>query len=770
VIELSDNMKALLCDPGRRGVMQVYVEGIPEVLCTEEPVDAKTVENSLDFDGTNDAVATGTITDLVGTTGDITIVIWFKPAAIGGGLTSHTLFTWHDGSEGWAVYFSDGTGTIVIEVGGAQYSPETLAGLPILITDDRWHCLVISAAGVEGVEVRALLLTMNADGTLASKQEGAVSATGDDRTVRAGYTVSTPVILGRDRSAANYFEGLIGYVAVYDRAFTRSEQGRIAYRVIDEKWTGFWEHLRAQWTLTEGPGFLARNSASTGSDYNIDTFNGGVQWSSEDPFTLAYKPLMTPTSAIGQDLEPRAARTTVSGLGFRVLDTDDWLTARLKEIGKAVKGRSAYVFFGLEGLLEDEYILVMNGAIEAIEPLSGRGYEVRIADAKRFVKTSFTLGKTKLSSGITNADTTIAVDSLINFNGLTGADRAGGGQPSGYIRIDDEIILYENFDDSPKAFLCAGAGRGALGTTAAAHSSGAAVEEIFVLAGVNPINFVLAMLLSGLGNHYIVHDGSTTGYDYLCRFATADGLKGEGRGAGMSPADIDMDAFEDFAGSITHTGDFVILEDIDDTKTWLEENVLKQLGAYFFVRSDGRLSIGSWDDPPTTGNVDVPTIEHGDMTRPLPSVDYSSILNNFVSRYDLDPRDGTYANVIASEDVDSGAAHGRSGVLRMDSPWIRTNDLATGATPFSPTPATIVAALATMLFDRFGDPQTLLEITTSLWFMTLEIGDGVYVQHEDVPDLEAGARGILGELFQVVGRTWDPARSRVVLRVMRVPE
>ena len=70
---------------------------------------------------------------------------------------------------------------------------------------------------------------------------------------------------------------------------------------------------------------------------------------------------------------------------------------------------------------------------------------------------------TTLTSGILSTATTIPVASVKNMN------------PTGKIRINDEVIIYTSI--SGNNILCDASGRGADGTTAAGHTSGDAVTN-----------------------------------------------------------------------------------------------------------------------------------------------------------------------------------------------------------------------------------------------------------------------------------------------------
>lgn len=751
---------------GRRPVVQVYVEGLPDVLCTETPAggDSKATGYSVDLDGTNDYLATGNITDLT-PDGDFTLLLWFKPDAWTGGGFVTPLWSWSDNpkTKGYDLSIDDSAGNAVRIYSRTTTQQTSTLGASL----SKWQCLVLSQGGFYGMETRVLLVTFNDDGSIYSTQReymsGYSGATGPTRAQRNSDSAALTATMefGKIRTSANYFNGKLGQFAFFTRSMTASEMERAVYRIFDAKWTGFWDYLTAQILFSEGSGSRARNSASTGATYDVTTFANGAAWSATQPYTITYRPYMTAISSVGQDLEARATRTAISGISFTVLDTaGGWLTAYLKRAGRAVRRKSAYVFLGFDEILEEDYELVMNGAVESVDPLRSRGYEIRIGDAVRFARTSIQLGSTTLSTTITNASTTIEVASLYNFGARTTAKGLSGASAGGYFRIDDEIVSYDGVQASPVAFTnCL---RGRFGTAAAAHTAGAQIKEVFADLNVNPIDFMLKLLMSSAG-------GLTTHatYDTFTRYTADNGSTLDGRGAAVALADIDLTEILDVQADhySTYLGDFLILDSIDDLKDWTEENILRSLGAFYYTRTDGRLAIGTWHTPSTTGAT---TIATADQAQPEPAVDYSKIINAIEVRYDLNPITGEYGFREIFEEINSGRDHGATPVLRIDSPWLRTNGIQSGSA-FSPTPGAIATALKTLLFARFKDPQDIVSTAVSLAKWQQEMAAGVVYEHEEMPDLQQGFRGLQGEAVQIIGRALDVKRARVALKLLRAP-
>jgi hypothetical protein len=238
----------------------------------------------------------------------------------------------------------------------------------------------------------------------------------------------------------------------------------------------------------------------------------------------------------------------------------------------------------------------------AYDPENINGKEVGV-DIERLWVLEGLEGTTNLSGGITAIVTTIPVDGTDGF------------PASGVVRIDDELIQYEDKDDVANEFTVASGGRGYGGTTAAEHDAGAAVslETIPVLPpGLTVIGQVIddrvETTLSGDIDDVatVITVASTDGfplaseellaliriddeliqYQYVDRdnneiivFDDVDTPDVDGRGArGTEPASHDMDDASVTAWSFTYQVDFTYDDSegdisIDRIGVWLPSGV-----------------------------------------------------------------------------------------------------------------------------------------------------------------------------------------------------
>lgn len=99
---------------------------------------------------------------------------------------------------------------------------------------------------------------------------------------------------------------------------------------------------------------------------------------------------------------------------------------------------------------------------------------------------------------------------------MTGPDGTKDAAYETYIKVDDEIMKFTGISGSSLT----GAVRGSLGTTAATHSSGAAVKTFYRLTG-NSIDLALKVMLSGWGTFFKT-GVAVTHFNYISATETDD--------------------------------------------------------------------------------------------------------------------------------------------------------------------------------------------------------------------------------------------------------
>lgn len=209
------------------------------------------------------------------------------------------------------------------------------------------------------------------------------------------------------------------------------------------------------------------------------------------------------SNTINQVLNPdKATNESISTIKIALVDFGQKAT-KLLQPGNEVEdvlGRRAIIWSGeAGGSWRDDYVIVFRGVIDDIDLKSGIvTLNVGSPDALKN-RTTFLPGETDLTAGISDVDTVLNVTDTSTFlSPYTGPDLTVDTSLKLYVRIDDEIIQYEAVAGTTFTSLT----RGALGTTAAAHSSGATVSSFYRFTG-NAIDLALKFMLSGQDGAYI---------------------------------------------------------------------------------------------------------------------------------------------------------------------------------------------------------------------------------------------------------------------------
>ena len=752
----SDNFSHWIAAPGSKPRFLLYVDGCPDVFAAgDEPVDEEALEEAVGSVRDMEA-ASANVASLLAT-GDMTFGIWLRPET--GRTGSNGIFEYHDATNGYAIYTSPSA--LVVEV------KATAQTFTLALTDDVWQFIGVAIGGDNGPEVRAYKLLLDADGAYVSETDEVRSWNASaSRTTRAAWSFSEEIRIGQVNNAATLdrWYGQWCHALLFQRALARHELRTLPYWRPHAGWPLYATGLIGWWPGNEGSGSTIADRVG---GRPLSVVAGG--WDTEVPFDRRVLNVMGTPTSVSQEIDILSTRSSVSGFTVRLIETDnpsDSITEWIAGIALALRKRAATLFMGFEGMQEAEYELVFAGSVESLQPVIGRGWELRVNDARARAKVPLVLGKTTCTEPIDSSETGIDVVSIKGFGAKTKAEQAAAVAFDAYVRCDDEIMAITGYTvGGTQRFTVT---RGALGTTAATHANGAKLEEVLVIRNVHPLQVLMELLTSGTGGGQVIWTDWVSSWDSLCVFTTDnDKDRTDGRGAGLGPTELDADGIiNDVApsmgwGGSTYNGSLLIGQDIDDIKRWCEENILRPLRAFFFVKSDGRLSIGYWDDRAAGATL----IEAGDMSRPQASILYDKIVNNVIVRYDQVVTSGEHAQVQAYEDVDSGGKHGRGELYEVKSPWLRTNDFG-GA---SLTPTTVTAALKTTLFARFGAPVYMVEATLTLEWMQTEIDTVLKLQHPHLPDLALGWRGLQAVDFQVIGKTVDFRRGRVVLKLIRMP-
>lgn len=155
------------------------------------------------------------------------------------------------------------------------------------------------------------------------------------------------------------------------------------------------------------------------------------------------------------------------------------------------KGRIVRIFDGPYGKPESSYVQKWVGKLENIK-IKGDRISFEAVDLLKDL--------TKIEvPGKTNAKLSLAL-SATGGSTFTITEDTDKFPPSGYVRIQDEIIRYTSVNVTTKTFTFGGgANRGQFGTTAVAHPVKEKVQGVRYYAPKNPVEILLDMLLGDAG-------------------------------------------------------------------------------------------------------------------------------------------------------------------------------------------------------------------------------------------------------------------------------
>ena len=216
---------------------------------------------------------------------------------------------------------------------------------------------------------------------------------------------------------------------------------------------------------------------------------GGI---TADPAGRAYISLANTTRQITQQLEiDKGGIGSVQKFTVELVDKNQEVTKAFQpgENVDDILSREANVFLGFQGSAHPEdSVRIFNGIVTSQVARPG-SWRLNI-DHPEYLKRRaiFQQINTRLTSGIDDSVTTLTADTTTSI--ISPADAV-----ESYVRIGDELIQFSGISGSDLTGLT----RGALGTTAAAHSAGDEIVTFYRLQG-DPIDLALKIMLSNTDN------------------------------------------------------------------------------------------------------------------------------------------------------------------------------------------------------------------------------------------------------------------------------
>jgi hypothetical protein len=208
----------------------------------------------------------------------------------------------------------------------------------------------------------------------------------------------------------------------------------------------------------------------------------------EDKNALNYISMQGTTNQITQQITPdKGGASSISSMTIALIDKNSQISRELSSLTPDILSRRCDVFLGFEeSQFPDDFVPIFVGSVSAFDVGVGE-VKLRITNPDKLKDQEIFLQvKTNLAAAIDSSQTTITVDDVTNM--LIGDDAL-----TSYVKIDEEIIRYQNIGVLGKQLLVCS--RGQLGTIAVAHDDDAEVETFYTLSG-NVIDVALKVLMS----------------------------------------------------------------------------------------------------------------------------------------------------------------------------------------------------------------------------------------------------------------------------------
>jgi hypothetical protein len=477
---------------------------------------------------------------------------------------------------------------------------------------------------------------------------------------------------------------------------------------------------------------------------HIDLDAGGLDISND-------RALLKMPEGLKSTIEPDEGKSDISDLKLTMVDKNNRFSDVLSI--NPMRNRQATLWVGFNNLSASAFEKEFVGVVKNIRPSADyTKHDINISDLKRSYKNSlFTqIGKCRLASALTIAGLTLTVTSTAaaSAGDRKFTDPASGYEIDTYVKVEDEIM-------GPVASITAttivieSGGRGAFGTTAATHASGNDVNENIVINNVSAVSLILQLLTS-------TGDGTNGTYDVLPSHI----------GFGIDEDLVDVTTFE------TERDTFFFIDNvsffIDDTikegKQWIEEQLLRLLGAYIITLGNGKLSFRVYHQQ---GNVIHSLTEDNMELRPVMNLLLPTINNQVLVYYSKRPDNGEYRELYERINADSISKHGSAplSVLRFDGAHGTHSLLNDNLDGYG-----MVRNAAYRLTGRFGDVAPSLNTKLLPSLRDANVGELVEVTHSKLLNLTPASgstlesRGITIERYEIVSKATKYSDKRIQVK------
>jgi len=203
------------------------------------------------------------------------------------------------------------------------------------------------------------------------------------------------------------------------------------------------------------------------------------------------------------------------------------------------------------------------------------------------------------------------------------------------------------------------------------------------------------------------------------------------------------------------------VDDRERARDWLEKEILKPFNLRFAINGEGKITVRPFKPPLATSAAVQSFDEDNIVGSPKWHGNLGSLINEVEIKHNWDGSDFLSTNFYVNATSQTSRGPGKKR-LKIESKGWKTNpsgsinDYATLAMEYRKN----------QIWSRWATPP--IKITLSCFFSRWlsEAGDIVSITHSDLPDIEAGTRGLTLTRMEIIDRSVDWSRGRVKITLL----
>lgn len=507
-----------------------------------------------------------------------------------------------------------------------------------------------------------------------------------------------------------------------------------------------------------GAGLASLDSLVTISETDIARFCTSKPITREPIGQEILQPLM-----LTRTVDPEHSKCPLSTLTFELIDIRGQASAAVASGLEGLTCQFNAGFWNLEWAVPVNYVTLFTGIVTDIEQ-DGEVFKVTAQSVMTAAneKLIFNAAQTRLSAAINSSDTTLYVESAVEFD--TAASSPDTARR--YVVVDQEIITYQG----QSSIILGNAIR--VGSNpfwvppptpngeSVSHSQNAVVRELVALG-------VLTATNNSNGGTNDLHP-----IDHLQTILTSKNPK-----YGIGDVNIPINTANLASVKATLGSDlqaiFMASEPVS-AKTFIETEIADLIGAYPIEGTDGSFGLKFYRGADEFAGVAKITDDHV-VDPPVWLRNAEQVCNTFVCHYDYNPVVRDYTNKYTYRAEDLIVEHGREIALLHHSKGFRSFFDASTVAPLDTrewfdSTAEFLEAAAKRHIARFGRKVGVISCSTFMDRQLIEVGDDVSGTFSRVLNIANGNRGITNGKFEVIKMQHDFVDNSIRFELLAYPQ